>query len=126
MTVRRKDTGEVEELLWGPKTKAYRLVLLGAALAATPFGQSLLNNVGVRTPVMAEVVTLTDKVAGVSDKVVTVTFDVSKLKDDLSKVKDDIAAVKVDTAAVKSEQANFKQVFSGFQVDFDKYRKEPK
>lgn len=105
MTVKRKDTGEVEELVWGTKTKAYRLVLLGAVLAATPIGQNILNSVGIKTPVMTEI---------------------TEVKAEVAAVKADVARLKDDVAAVKKETNELKMSFTGFQVDFDKYRKEPK
>lgn len=105
MTVRNKASGEVEELTWGTKTKAYRLILLGAALAATPFGQNLLNSAGIKTPVMAEVAALSTELAA---------------------VKTDVAHVKEDVAEVKKQTNKLELSFTGFQVDFDKYRKEPK
>lgn len=100
----------MEVLTWGPGTKAYRLVLLGAVLAGTPIGQNILNSIGIRTPVA-------EQLEALKTQVDTVKTDVSHVKDDVSHVKDDVAAVKA-----KSDKLD--TAFSGFQVDFNKYRTE--
>lgn len=105
MTVRRKDDEALVEVGWGMKTKAYRLVLLGVAFGATPMGQNLLNNVGVKTPVMQEL---------------------TELRAEVASVKSDVAHLKEDVAAVRGKSDKLEISFTGFQVDFDKFRKEQK
>ena len=105
MTIRRKDepNAQVEVLNWGPGTKAYRFILLGAALAATPIGNNILASFGIKTPAMAEIA--------------QVTADVASLKTD-------IASVKADVAAVKSKSDKLDTAFTGFEVDFRKFQKQ--
>lgn len=105
MTLRRKDDEEFVEVGWGRATKAYRWVLLGAVLAATPIGQNVLNSVGIKTPVAAELTQLSTELASV--------------KGDLLHLKEDVTSVKTKTDTMETK-------FAGFQIDFDKYRKEPK
>lgn len=113
MTVRRRnDELGVEELSWGKGTKAYRLILLGGVLAATTPGQNLFNAVGVKTPVVQEIVELRSELQAV--------------KADVGHLKEDVAAVKVDVAAVKTKADKLEVSFTGFQVDFEKFRKEQK
>lgn len=119
MTARRKDDGNIEVLSWGPGTKAYRFILLGAVLAATPIGQNVLNSVGIKTPVA-------DELAGLKVQSTALKVQVEDVNKDVHSLKDDVAALKTDVAAVKVKSDHMEQVFGVFQVDFEKYRKEPK
>lgn len=105
MTVRRNDNEKLEVLSWGPGTKAYRLVLLGAVMAATPIGQNILNAVGIKTPVLEEVA--------------AVKLDVGALKEDVKHLKEDVGAVKA-----KSDKLDL--AFTGFQIDFQKFQNDKK
>lgn len=93
----------MEVLTWGPGTKAYRLVLLGAVLAATPIGQNILNQVGIHTPVSEQL---------------------NEMKLQITSVKEDVANLKGDVASVKNKTDILNNTFIGFQVDFNKYRTE--
>lgn len=117
MTVRRKDDDSTEEVSWGKGTKAYRFVLLGAALAATPMGQNMLNSFGIKTPVVQEIVDLRSDLAAVK-------VDVGHLKEDIASVKTEVTQVKTDVAAVKTKSDRLDVAFTGFEVDFQKFRKE--
>lgn len=119
MTARRKDDGELEMVSWGNGTKAYRLVLLGAVLAATPIGQNILNSVGIKTPVASEL-------AALSTELAVVKADIAAVKTDVGGVKNDVAKLKDDVKAVKEKSDKFEATFTGFQIDFDKFRKEAK
>lgn len=101
MTVKRENGEKMEVLSWGPGTKAYRLVLLGAVLAATPIGQNILNQIGIKTPVADQ-------------------LDAMKLQ--IMDVKSDVARLKEDVATVKAQENKLDIAFTGFQIDFNKYR----
>lgn len=103
MTVKKNSEDKFEVSTWGPGTKAYRLILLGAVLAATPIGQNILNSVGIKTPV--------------GDQLTAIQLQVSTVKEDVANLKNDVAAVKT-----KSDKLDV--AFTGFQVDFTKYRTE--
>lgn len=119
MTIRRKDEGTLEEIGWGKATKVYRWVLLGAVLAATPVGNNLLNLIGIKTPVAAELAALSSDVAAVKS-------DTAALKLDVAHLKEDVTTLKIKSDKLENQTSTLQLAFTGFQIDFDKYRKEPK
>lgn len=115
MTARANNSQSVMQLLMSPKDKVYRWVLLGAVLAATPMGNSALNALGVKTPVMDELVRMK------ADNTELKT-DVGNVKRDVATLAADVANVKKDIAEVKGKADKLDSAFTGFQVDFAKYQ----
>lgn len=111
MTIKKKPTGELEEVKQSLTTNSFRWALLFLVLSMHPVGRSFLGTMGFVLPDQA------------SEK--RTQEEVQHLKEDLAAVKQDIAKVKEDVGDVKTSVDTLRVAITGFQVDFDKYKKHP-
>jgi len=106
MTVRRRNDDGDEVQVTVSRKLIYGVVALIAS--GTPPGQAFLAICGLKSPAAQEV----NDVQKTADSIRT----------DIALVKSDVASLKSDVAAVKTKQDNFEIRFTGFQIDFDKYK----
>lgn len=109
MTARKRTTGEEFQFNWGKGTVTFRTALLLMVAAATPPGQQVLKNFGILAPGAANVAEMQSSIENVRRDVAALTADV--------------AALKTDVAAGKSKIDKLDVAVTGFQVDFEKYKK---
>lgn len=112
MTIRKKDTGENEIVKWGLGTNTFRTALLVLVLSQHPLGRQILGTVGFKFPDEQKIAKVEEKADGVNAQTAEMAKDIAALKTDVKAI-----ATKVDSLDIR---------FHGFEVDFDKYRKEPK
>lgn len=103
MTAKRKDNGDLEVIQLGRYTVTYRTALMLVALSLTPIGNKLWVAVGLDTVATLNASNVEKKVEVVEKRLDRVEAKVDDVHDDLQKM------------SVK---------FTGFVVDFDKYKKE--
>lgn len=103
MTVRRNANGEVEELKNSLSTNTFRWFILVTILSMHPVGRVFLGQLGFVLPDQA------------AEK---------KVQEELVQVKTDVAAVKTDVAEVKKNLDTLTTTVSGFEVNFDRFKKE--
>lgn len=109
MTVKKKSTGELEEVGWGWSTKTFRIAILVAVLSMHPLGRSVLKLVGFQIP---------------EEKAQLETKDeVGQVKDEVAQLKDDFKELKAEVKETNRNVDALAKSFGGFQVDFEKYRK---
>lgn len=110
MTIKRRDTGEDFTINQGWTTKSFRLAVVVLIASMHPVGRELLNAAGFKIPrdpgIVAEEVKHQTSI-----QTETVTQQIT----DLSK--------KVDT--LTTNMADAERRFTGFQLDFERYKNRP-
>jgi hypothetical protein len=126
MTVQRRkarpsdddpDDGGFVEVHQGKGTYTFRTSLLILVLSATPFGQQFLKGFGIHSPAGQEV----NDVQRVVD---SIRKDIAEVKADVAGVKNDVSVLKSEVSEVTRQNNRLASEFTGFRVDFDKYKKE--
>ena len=126
MTIKKtnKRTGEVTEeqmsilgLLTG--TGGFRVVITILILSMHPLGRGFLSGFGFRFPDEKLVTIAAEEAKGLR-------VDVDGLKKDVTELKENSSANKANNAIINSKLDRLEQTFSGFQIDFQKWKtKEP-
>jgi len=132
MTVKRKpDSDELE--ITGPAMwkllaakGGYRTVLIVLVLSMHPIGRQILGTFGLQFPDQREVTMAASETQQAKVVLSNLTTDVKEMKSGLTA---DIAGLKLDVANLKANSAIFNskldaldQTFTGFKIDFNKYR----
>lgn len=100
MVAKRKTESPDEfQIVTSNGTYSFRAVLLLLVLSATPFGQLILKNLGITSPAL---------------EVASAGFH---------ELKTDIQGIKNDVRELKSKTDKLEYTVTGFQIDFEKYRK---
>lgn len=107
MTARRRESGTLEIVSDAWQNKTIRMVLLALVATGHPIGQRLL---GIQTPAAEDIKALTLRVQEAETAQKATASDIKDIKKDLGEI--------------KSESETFHRTFTGFQIDFDKYRKQ--
>lgn len=122
MVAKRKrvinDDGDAEDVLEvreGKRIWTFRTSLLVLVLSATPFGQQVLKNFGIHSPAGQEV----NDVQKVVD---SIRKDIADVKADVAGVKNQVGSLKEEVGAVAQQANRLAVEFTGFRVDFDKYK----
>lgn len=121
MTVRKKDDAlsELQIVKWGLGTKGFRLAILVLVLSMHPIGRQLLGTFGFEFPDQRKLTIAADEAKKAQEQVESI---VSSLID----MRKDIDAIKANNAIINSKVDKLELVFTGFQVDFTKFKAEPK
>lgn len=106
MTARRNDNGDLEVIKIGGNTYTYRAILILILLSLTPVGNGIWSLMGMSAP--------------------NGTGPNSNVEKRLTTVETKVDAVEEKVEDIRSDVAEIKYRFTGFLVDFDKYRKETK
>lgn len=118
MTIKRKSTGDLEEVKPSFTTSGFRWALIVLVVSMHPVGRALLAQMGFVLPDQAGEKRLQEEVQ-------LVKADIAEARKEISGVKSDVGAVKADVAAVKSDVQGFSIRLSGFQLDMDRFKKQP-
>lgn len=118
MTERLKKTGStLWDMFSGPNGPRTIIIILVASMH--PIGRSVLATFGFEFPDQKKLTVAADQAIVAQRQNNDLASEMSTLKTDMTKL-----VVKVDTMGEKVESLS--QRFGVFQIDFDKYRKEPK
>lgn len=101
MTVKRKSTGDLEEVSGSPFMKSYRALIIFLVLSMHPIGRVILGQMGFVLPDQA------------AEK---------KVSEEVQQLKGDVAEVKKEVTSIKDDVERITQVVTGFQVDFERYK----
>lgn len=115
MTARRKEPGDLEIVQFGLGTKSFRVALLILVVSMHPLGRQMLATFGFEFPDQRKLTVATEESK-------TVTSDIKVLKDDVKELKDNMVQTKSDTAVINQKLDGLQRTFTGFTIDFDKYR----
>lgn len=110
MTVKKRKTADgqsedLQEVRPSMMTSSFRWALIILVASMHPIGRSVLGQMGFVLPDQA------------SEK---------RLEEKVMKVEHDVAEVKKDVAAVKEDVKDVSTKVTGFQVDFERFKREPK
>lgn len=119
MTVKKKseDSSELQIVKWGIGTNGFRVVLLVLVLSMHPIGRGFLTGFGFQFPDQK-------KLEEATKETTALTFNVKGLTESMHDVQNDIQAIKANNAILNSKVDSLDQTFTGFRVDFQKYRTE--
>lgn len=121
MTVRKAPATEGEEGLLQVVdrtlgTKSFRTIILLLILSMHPVGRQILGTVGFEFPDQKKLTVAADEALKLQNNLVTIAETVKDLKSDM-------ATVKANNAIINAKVDRLEQTFTGFQIDFNKYRK---
>lgn len=102
MTVKKKLDGELQEVKSSFTTSGFRWALIVLVASMHPIGRSLLGQMGFVLPDQA------------SEK---------RVQEEITQVKTDLADVKKEVGSVKTKVETLDNKFTGFQVDFNRFKK---
>lgn len=114
MTVKKKLTRngeELQEVRSSFATNGFRWALIVLVASMHPLGRTLLGQMGFVLPDQAGEKRLVE--------------EVQQVKADVGGLKKDIADVKVDLHVTSNKVDDLSRTFTGFQVDFERYRNRP-
>lgn len=121
MTARRKTDASGDEQLtitYGKWTQSLRVTTLCGVFLATPFGANLLKALGVSSPAAEQTINIQKDVKDVKDQV-------SGLAKDVTEFSKDIASIKANNTIINEKVDRLDQTFTGFKVDFNRFRTTP-
>lgn len=131
MTVRRtkvKEDGEIEvieqpinnpwlRLLLG--TNGWKLIVIFLVATMHPIGRGLLSTLGFEFPD-------TKKISVAAEEAKSSKNELVVISDSVKEIKTDVASLKANNAILNSKVDGLEQTFRGFQIDFNKWKPQPK
>lgn len=116
MTVRRKESGELSIVKWGMGTSGFRVVLLVMVMSMHPVGRGILNTFGFKFQDEQKINTAAEEARNAKT-------ELNALSNTATEVRQDVASLKANMAILNSKVDRLDQTVTGFQVDFQRYKK---
>lgn len=125
MTVKKKPTTddakdgaflEVVDRTLG--TKGFRLAMLALLLSMHPLGRQILGTVGFKFPDE-------QKITVAAEQASQSKTEIGMLVESVKELGRDVSAIKANNAILNAKVDRLDQAFTGFQVDFNRYKTAP-
>lgn len=119
MTVKRKapDSSDLQIVNWGVKTNTWRAAVIILILSMHPIGRQLLGTFGFEFPDQR-------KLSVAADEAKASRTEITQLAESAKDLRQDVAQIKANNATLNTRFDAFEQTFSGFRVDFNKWKSE--
>lgn len=122
MTVRhKKEDGQESMTLvkWGMTTNVFRSAILILVLSMHPLGRQVLGTFGFKFPDE-------QKLTLAADQAKDIRSDISTLQKDVAELKETVPRMAANNAIINSKLDRLETTITGFQVDFAKWKPQPK
>lgn len=132
MTLKKKTkdpvTGEervVESVIGGPLlqlitgTGGFRILIFLFVASMHPLGRSVLGTFGFKFPDERNLVVAAEEAKSAKG-------EIAGIAESMKEIKADVASLKANNAIINSKVDNMEQTFRGFQIDFAKWKPQPK
>lgn len=104
-------------------TVSFRTIILVLIGSMHPLGRQVLGTFGFEFPDQRKLVEAAQQASAVSTSLGEIKSDVNTLKSDVAILKTDLALLKTDVSMVKAKQETLQTSVTGFQIDFDRFRR---
>lgn len=115
MTVKRGLDSRLEVVRWGLSTNVFRSAVLVLVLSMHPLGRQVLGTFGFKFPDE-------QKLNVAAEQAKDVHVDITALQKDVSDLKDVASRMTANNAIINAKLDRLDQAFTGFQVDFNKWK----
>lgn len=131
MTIKRKVTKAdgseevVDQVIPGPWGKiisglgGYRVLLIVLIASQHPVGRQLLGTFGFEFPDQRKLTVATEEAKGAKDQLTGMAVSINDIKAD-------VASLKANNAIINEKVDRLDKTFTGFQVDFNKWKPQTK